>query len=217
MLGATACSGGARDSGAEEQEVLLWTEPLAEKPFGVLVADQSVIVAGSTDLTAYDVETGDVAWVANIGQTVGVTPMAVDGDVVVVARPYDTAQAFDIETGERVDDYDGGVPDERAQSYDTPPGYSFGNGELSYEGDVVWTDPDDPPSTFGPVVARIARYSILSMFDRLIVVADDGEVLLDESFVSTFGDEGGWATNDATGTAAAWLADGNLHVVRVPL
>lgn len=210
VLLAIGCSGDDSPDGSGVQH---WETPI-ERPLGLVLGPDVVVVAGTSTLAAFDVATGDARWDREIEPAVARTPMSVDGDIVVIARPAGRSLAFSLADGEPVDGYRGPVPAEVTVP-STPEGYTYhpGPGELRYEGRVVMSGFD---SVMIPgVIGRVDGFTILSRFDRLLVIADDGEVALDHRFDDAASDESGWAVDPENRRAAAWLADGNLHVLQL--
>jgi outer membrane protein assembly factor BamB len=183
---------------------------------GMLVSGDALYVAGPFVVTAFDTDSGEVQWEAEMSDTSGVTPMARDGDVVVVAPEFEGVQAFDARTGEPAT-YRGEPPSEPYADFELPPGYRYTGGKLRFDGTVVWTggDPYDPD--YAPQVGRLGRMTIVNDFyNGLTVVADDGDVLFHAELGAPMYDESAVLVVAREGVAFTLTADGKLWAVQDP-
>jgi hypothetical protein len=212
LLMVTACSTDGGDRGAGGSGVVRWRAE-SEGADGMLVSGDALYVAGPFVVTAFDTESGEVLWEAELSDTSGVTPMARAGDVVVVAPEFEGVQAFDARTGEPAA-YDGEAPDEPYADFELPQGYRYARGELSFDGAVLWTGGD---RELAPQVGRLGRMTIVNDFDDgLSVVADDGEVLFHAGLGTPMFDESAVLVVEREGVAFALTADGKLWAIQEP-
>ena len=181
---------------------------------GMLVSGDALYVTGPFVVTAFDTESGEVRWEAEMdADTSGVTPMARDGDVVVVATAFDGVEVFDARTGEPAI-YRGEPPSEPYADFELPTGYRYTGGELSFDGTVVWTGGDPE---YAPQVGRLGRMTIVNDFDTgLTVVAANGDVLFHAELGTPMYDESAVLVVEREGVAFTLTADGKLWAIQEP-
>jgi outer membrane protein assembly factor BamB len=140
----------------------------------------SIIVAGSEVVTAFDRTTGETRWSSSMSDTSGATPVVVTADgVVVVAPGFEPVQAFDLATGEPASVPAGISLPAPQRPPRLPTGYATGPEGLTYHGKVIWSEPTDGDF----YVARLGDLTVISDSDRgLRLVGDDGSVLAAPKF-----------------------------------
>ncbi len=208
----TACAGNGGDPGAAGLGVVRWRGQ-SDGADGMLVSGDTLYVAGPFVVTAFDTESGDVRWEAEMSDTSGVTPMRRDGDVVVVAPECEGAQAFDARTGEPAA-YHGEPPSEPYADFELPPGYRYTRGGLSFGGTVLWGGGDPE---YAPQVGRLGPMTVVNDFvTGLSVVAGDGDVLFHAELDTPMFDESAVLVVARDRVAFTLTADGKLWAIQEP-
>lgn len=162
------------DSTIATVSLIDWSSP-SDCPDGLAVSADSVVVFGCEVVSSFDRSTGALRWSSPMSDTSGFTPSSITPTgVIVIAPEFEPVQAFDLDSGTEV------FPPDAAEPPDLPPtqlpeGYRFDNGDLTYNGTVVWTS----STSEVPFVGRLGTATIINDFDLGLSIVDDQGTILD--------------------------------------
>ena len=186
MLATVSCSGGkdegqGGDTSRDSDPPSVTWSVLADAADGLAANERTVVVVGGESVAAFEDDTGELRWDAEVIDTNNSrTPVAISDGVVVVALRPGYFEAFDEEDGEPVElSADVQHPREITDIWGLEAaGLRFEDGRLLDGERTLWeNDAADEP----PAVARLGDYVIINDFDELSVVDSTGEVVLSES------------------------------------